>query len=121
MLRDRLPEAIALREDGRAKQDEAILKEARALLLELSAAYPDDAEITFQTAVVHDNLGMEQDSVPLYVRALEQGLSGPDLERACLAWAAPIADWASMRRRRRRCAGVCASFRRIAPFRSSSR
>ena len=84
MLRDRLPEAIALREEGRARQDEALLEQARALLLELSAAYPDDAEITFQTAVVHDNLGMEQDSTPLYVRALEQGLSGPDLERALL-------------------------------------
>jgi tetratricopeptide (TPR) repeat protein len=84
MMRDRLAEAIQLRETGRAKQDKTILEEARALLLELAAAYPDDAEITFQTAVVHDNLGLEQESVPLYLRALEQGLSGPDLERALL-------------------------------------
>ena len=53
--RDRLAEAIQLREAGRAKQDQAILEEARTLLLDLVAAYPDDAEITFQTAVVHDN------------------------------------------------------------------
>lgn len=84
MLRDRLSEAIQLREEGRAKQDKAILGQARALLLELSAAYPDDAEITYQNAVVCDNLGLEHESVPYYLRALEQGLAGPDLERALL-------------------------------------
>jgi hypothetical protein len=63
-MRDRLAEAIQLRETGRAKQDQAILEEARTLLLELVAAYPDDAEITFQTAVVHDNLGLERESIP---------------------------------------------------------
>src|SRR5437588_11056066 len=84
MMRDRLAEAIKLRETGRARQDQALLEEARTLLLDLAATYPDDAEITFQTAVVHDNLGLERESIPFYVRALEQGLSGPDLERALL-------------------------------------
>jgi len=84
MMRDRLAEAIQLRETGRARQDKAILEEARTLLLDLVAAYPDDAEITFQTAVVHDNLGLEQESIPFYVQALAQGLSGADLERALL-------------------------------------
>jgi len=84
MMRDRLAEAIQLRETGRAKQDQAILEEARTLLLGLAAAYPDDAEITFQTAVVHDNLGRSREAVPLYVQALTQGLSRPDLERAFL-------------------------------------
>jgi tetratricopeptide (TPR) repeat protein len=84
MMRDRLAEAIQLRETGRARQDQAILEEARTLLLDLAAAYPDDAEITFQTAVVHDNLGFEREAISFYVRALAQGLSGPDLERALL-------------------------------------
>jgi tetratricopeptide (TPR) repeat protein len=84
MRRDRLAEAIQLRETGRAKQDQAILEEARTLLLDLAAAYPSDAEITFQTAVVHDNLGRSQESIPFYVQALTQGLSGPDLERALM-------------------------------------
>jgi tetratricopeptide (TPR) repeat protein len=84
MIRDRLAEAIQLREMGRAKQDQAILKEARRLLLELAAAYPDDAEITFQTAVAHDNLGLSREAIPFYLRALTQGLSGPDLERALM-------------------------------------
>ncbi|GHO49328.1 tetratricopeptide repeat protein [Ktedonospora formicarum] len=84
MLRDRLAEAIQLREEGRAKQDQAILGQARVLLLELNAAYPDDAEITYQNAVACDNLGLEHESIPYYLRALEQGLAGPDLERALL-------------------------------------
>ncbi|HEY4384449.1 MAG TPA: tetratricopeptide repeat protein [Ktedonobacteraceae bacterium] len=84
MMQDRLAEAIQLRETGRAKQDQTILGEARTLLLDLLAAYPDNAEITFQTAVVHDNLGLERESIPFYLRALEQGLSGPDLERCLL-------------------------------------
>lgn len=84
MTRDRLIEAIQLREEGRAKQDQAILGRARALLLELMAAYPDDAEITYQNAVVNDNLGLEHEAVPLYLQALKQGLSGPDLERCLL-------------------------------------
>lgn len=83
-MRDRLDEAIQLRELGRAKQDRAILEDARARLLELAAAYPDDAEVTFQTAVVHDNLGLERESIPFYTKALDQGLAGPDLERALL-------------------------------------
>jgi len=84
MMRDRLAEAIQLRETGRAKQDQAILEEARTVLLELAAAHPDDAEITFQLAVVHDNLGLERESIPFYLQALTQGLSGPDFERALM-------------------------------------
>ncbi|WP_199617000.1 tetratricopeptide repeat protein [Paenibacillus alkalitolerans] len=84
MLRDRLAEAIQLREEGRAKQDQAILERARTLLLDLVAAYPDDAEINFQTAVAHDNSGLGREAIPFYERSLELGLAGPDLERALL-------------------------------------
>lgn len=84
IIRDRLADAIQLRETGRAKQDQAILEEARALLLELVAAYPDDAEIVFQTAVSHDNLGLEREAIPFYCRAISLGLPGADLERAYL-------------------------------------
>lgn len=84
MIRDRLAEAIRLREEGRAKQDQAILKEARTLLLDLAAVYPDDAEIVFQTGVAHDNSGLGSEAIPYYVRSLELGLSGPDLERCLL-------------------------------------
>lgn len=84
MMRERLSEAIQLREEGRAKQDLAILERARTLLLELVAAYPEDAEINFQTGVAYDNSGLGREAIPYYERALEQGLSGPDLERCLL-------------------------------------
>jgi tetratricopeptide (TPR) repeat protein len=84
MTRDRLAEAIQLREEGRAKQDQAILDEARTLLLDLVAAYPDDAEINYQTGIAHDNSGLGREAITFYVQALELGLSGPDLERCLL-------------------------------------
>jgi tetratricopeptide (TPR) repeat protein len=84
MMRERLAELIQLREEGRAKQDQAILNEARTQLLDLVAVYPDDAEINYQTGVAHDNSGLGQEAIPFYVRAIEQGLSGPDLERCLL-------------------------------------
>ncbi len=76
-MRDRLQEAIELRLTGQAE-------EARTILLDLVALYPDDAEINYQTAGVHDTLGREREAVPFYVQAIEQGLSGPDLEGAFL-------------------------------------
>src|ERR1700730_9231339 len=78
MMQERLAEAIQLRETGRARQDQAILEEARRLLLDLATAYPDEAEITYQTAIVHDNLGLERESIPFYVQTLAQGLTGLD-------------------------------------------
>ncbi len=84
MNRDRVAEAIRLREDGRARQDEATLERARTVLLELGAEYPKDAEITYQTAIAHDNLGLEREAIGFYVRALAQGLTGTDRERALL-------------------------------------
>ncbi|MEK0315020.1 tetratricopeptide repeat protein [Cohnella sp. 56] len=84
MNRERLDKAIQMREEGRAKQDQAMLAEVRAMLIELVSAYPDDAEINFQTAVAHDNSGLGREAIPFYVHAIEQGLSGPDLERALL-------------------------------------
>ena len=78
MERERLAQAIRLREAGRAEQDQAMLEEARALLLELLAANPEEAEITYQLAIVHDNLGLEREAIPFYRRTLQQGLSGHD-------------------------------------------
>lgn len=84
MTRERLDAAIKLREDGRAKQDQDILREALALLAELAKADPDNAEITYQMAVANDNLGLEHESIPFYNKALAQGLAGADQERALM-------------------------------------
>ncbi|QHT61235.1 tetratricopeptide repeat protein [Paenibacillus lycopersici] len=84
MKRERLDKAIQLREEGRAKQNQALLAEVRAMLLDLVSAYPDDAEINYQTAVAHDNSGLGREAIPFYELAIKQGLAGADLERALL-------------------------------------
>lgn len=83
MIRQRLDEAIQLREEGRAKQDRDILGKALEILFELEAAHPDQAEVLYQLGVAHDNSGLGREAIPYYVKALELGLTGPDLER-CL-------------------------------------
>lgn len=72
MRDDELAEAVRLREAGSRE-------EARALLLSLSEWHPDDAEIAYQTAWVHDALGLEAEAVPFYERALAgTGLTAAD-------------------------------------------
>ncbi|MEU8957934.1 tetratricopeptide repeat protein [Streptomyces sp. NPDC048518] len=77
--RDRLlAEAVRLREAGRSE-------EAKERLVALSAALPHDAEVAYQTAWVHDTLGLEAEAVPHYERALNQsGLSATDRRGALL-------------------------------------
>lgn len=76
-MQDRLQEAIELRSRGQAE-------EARVILLDLVAAYPENAEVNYQTAWIHDTLGHEREAVPFYVQAIKQGLSDADLEGAYL-------------------------------------
>ncbi|CAM5667247.1 tetratricopeptide repeat protein [Streptomyces californicus] len=76
--RDLLAEADRLREDGRPE-------EARERLLALTAALPDDAEVAYRTAWVHDILGLESEAVPYYERALgNPGLGAEDRRGALL-------------------------------------
>lgn len=76
--RDRLlAEAIGLREDGRRE-------EARERLLALCEQFPLDAEVAYQTAWVHDTLGLEAEAVPHYVRAVEEPGLSPDDRRGAL-------------------------------------
>lgn len=66
---DLLAEAIQLREEGRAKQDQDILHQARSLLWELATHYPNQAQITYQLAICHDNLGQGKEAIPYYIQA----------------------------------------------------
>ncbi|MCQ4088388.1 tetratricopeptide repeat protein [Saccharibacillus sp. JS10] len=84
MKRQQLDQAIQLREEARAKQDQEMLTQVRDMLLDLAATYPEDAEVNYQTGVAHDNSGMGKDAIPFYVKAIDLGLSGSDLERALL-------------------------------------
>jgi predicted Zn-dependent protease len=69
----RLAQAIELRRQDRAN-------EARGILLELARELPDDWEVQYQTAWVHDFLGMEDEAVSFYERALALGIPEPDRE-----------------------------------------
>lgn len=66
-LMSTLKDAEKLRAKG---QDE----EARAILVELAAEYPDNPIVQYRTACVYDFLGMERDAVPYYVAAIENEL-----------------------------------------------
>jgi tetratricopeptide (TPR) repeat protein len=63
-----LSQAVRLREQGRAER-------ARVELLTLADQFPHDGEVAYQTAWVHDVLGLEVEAVPFY----EHALSGTDL------------------------------------------
>ncbi|MEU5952179.1 tetratricopeptide repeat protein [Streptomyces sp. NPDC047525] len=80
MTRDRdrlLAEAIRLREDGRRE-------EARQRLLALCEQFPQDPDVAYQTAWVHDALGLEAEAVPHYARAVEGPGLSPDDRRGAL-------------------------------------
>ena len=76
-VRDELERAVRLREAGRAE-------DARELLLKLVAEKPDDPQVNYQCAWAHDLLGREQEAVPFYEHAIEEGLTGEDLQGAML-------------------------------------
>jgi tetratricopeptide (TPR) repeat protein len=67
-----------LREGGQAE-------EARPFLVQLSAEYPDDAEVQYQAGWVHDLLGFEAEAAPYYERAAALGLPEPEREGLVLS------------------------------------
>jgi tetratricopeptide (TPR) repeat protein len=76
-LQEKLGIAIKLRESERHE-------EARQLLLDLRSKFPEDAQVNYQCAWVHDLLGLEREAIPFYEKAIETGLSGDDLKSALL-------------------------------------
>jgi tetratricopeptide (TPR) repeat protein len=83
----RLAEAVRLRASG----DEGRQLKARELLLALCAEFPDDAEVAYQTAWVHDVLGLETEALPFYEHALaRKGLSPQDRRGARLGYASTL-------------------------------
>lgn len=77
-MHDELTRAVRLREEGE-------YEEARKTLLRLVEECPDDPRVNYQCAWVHDVLGLEREAVPLYERAIANGLAGEDLEGAILS------------------------------------
>ncbi|WP_411082960.1 tetratricopeptide repeat protein [Streptomyces sp. cmx-18-6] len=76
--KDLLAETDRLREEGRQE-------EARERLLALTARFPDDAEVAYRTACVHDAMGLETEAAPYYERSLAgAGLGAEDRRGALL-------------------------------------
>src|SRR5690349_7870147 len=76
-LEEKLASAIKLRE---SEQHE----EARQLLLTLHSEFPEDSQINYQCAWIHDLLGLEREAIPFYEKAIQTGLQGEDLKSALL-------------------------------------
>ena len=74
---ERLASAIKLR-------DSENHKEARQLLLELHAEFPEDPQVNYQCAWIHDLLGLEREVIPFYEKAIQIGLGDDDLKSALL-------------------------------------
>ena len=74
---EKLASAIKLRESEKHG-------EARQLLLELHSEFPEDPQINYQCAWIHDLLGLEREAIPFYEKAIQTGLSGDDLKSALL-------------------------------------
>ena len=75
--KDQLRTAIQLRDKG---QKEA----SRAMLLRLCALEPKNPEYLYHCAWTHDGMGLEQEAVSFYERAIASGLSGENHTGALL-------------------------------------
>lgn len=76
-IQEKLASAIHLRESEKHE-------EARQLLLELHSEFPEDPQVNYQCAWVHDLLGLEREAIPFYEKAIQNGLTGEDLKSALL-------------------------------------
>src|SRR5215207_2179247 len=77
ILQEKLASAVKLRESEKHQ-------EARQLLLDLHAEFPEDPQVNYQCAWIHDLLGLEREAIPFYKKAIQTGLSGNDLKSALL-------------------------------------
>ncbi len=77
---------------------EGRIEEARQHGLLQLAEHPQNAELHYEVAGLHDNLGREAQAIPLYQRAIALGLAGEGAEPGS-ALAALIAPQDSIRRR----------------------
>jgi tetratricopeptide (TPR) repeat protein len=76
-FQETLASAIKLRESQNHE-------EARQLLLELHSKFPEDPQVNYQCAWIHDLLGLEKEAIPFYEKAVRAGLEGDDLKSALL-------------------------------------
>lgn len=76
-MNEKLAQAIQYRTEKR-------YDEARQIFEELITVSPDDPQINYHFAWLHDSQGDESGAVPYYQKAIDCGLSGEDLRGALL-------------------------------------
>jgi tetratricopeptide (TPR) repeat protein len=76
-LAEQIAEAARLRDAGQ-------FAESRALLASLLVMYPNDPLVNCQAAWTHDTMGLEDEAIPFYERAIAAGLGGEELRGALL-------------------------------------
>ena len=76
-VQERLASAVKLRESEQ-------YEEARQLLLDVHTEFPDDPQVNYQCAWIHDLLGLEREAIPFYEKAIRKGLTEDDLKNALL-------------------------------------
>lgn len=81
---EKLNEAIALREKGRAEDNQELISQSRAILFELLELNKNNPEVNYHIGVSFDNAGFTLDAIPYYEKAIELGLNTIDLERCYL-------------------------------------
>src|SRR5215213_1224378 len=74
---EKIASAIQLRETEKHE-------EARELLLEIHAEFPNDPQEKYQCAWIHDLLGLEREAIQFYEKAIQAGLKGDELKNALL-------------------------------------
>jgi tetratricopeptide (TPR) repeat protein len=68
---------------AKALRREDKLEESQDLLLYLYEEYPHDPQVLFEVGGSYDVMGWEEDAIPYYEQAIQQGLKGADLQE-CL-------------------------------------
>ncbi len=72
-------EIVETIEKARTLRRDDQLEESQELLLELLEEYPDDPLVLFELGGAYDVMGMENEAIPYYEQAIDQGLDGPEL------------------------------------------
>ncbi|MBK8129000.1 MAG: tetratricopeptide repeat protein [bacterium] len=68
---------------ARELRDQDQLEESQAILLALMDDFPEDPLVLYEVGGSYDVLGEEREAIPYYEDAIEEGLSGDDLQE-CL-------------------------------------
>ncbi|HEY7907700.1 MAG TPA: tetratricopeptide repeat protein [Thermomicrobiales bacterium] len=76
-LSEQIAEVARLRDAG-------MFEASRNLSLALLAEHPDDTMLNCQAAWTHDRMGLEDEAIPFYERAIAAGLTGEDLRGVLL-------------------------------------